>query len=292
MNLYGAVELGGTKTLVTTGNGDGELGETVRLETGEDPGELMEAVVALLAPHDLDAVGIASFGPLELRGRHPDFGSILATPKPGWTGFNLVAAIGDRLELPVAFDTDVNGAALAEGMWGESVGLDHHAYITVGTGVGAGIVVNGTILRGLAHPEFGHIAIARHPQDDFVGGCPYHGACLEGMAAGPSLESRFGCRASQLGSAETEEAVAFSAFYLAQAVRALVYTVSPQRVVIGGGVSRLPGFHIAVRGLLTDQLAGYGVLKEHSSERFITSPGLGDRSGLMGGIALAARLAG
>jgi fructokinase len=112
------------------------------------------------------------------------------------------------------------------------------------------------------------------------------------MAAGPSLEARFGRRASQLGPVETEEAVAFSAFYLAQAVRALVYTVSPQRVVIGGGVSRLPGFHIAVRGLLTDQLAGYGVLKEHSSERFITSPGLGDRSGLMGGIALAARLSG
>jgi fructokinase len=292
MNLYGAVELGGTKTLVTTGNGDGELGETVRLETGDKPGELMEAVIALLSPHDLDAVGIASFGPLELRTGHRHFGSILVTPKPGWSGFNLVAAIGDRLELPVALDTDVNGAALAEGMWGESIGLDHHVYITVGTGIGAGMVVSGRTLRGLAHPEFGHISVARHPDDDFVGICPYHGYCLEGLAAGPSLEARFGQRATQLGPVETERAVGFSAFYLAQAVRALVYTVSPQRVVIGGGVSRLPGFHAAVRALLADQLAGYGVLEEHSAERFISAPGLGDRSGLMGGIALAARLSG
>jgi fructokinase len=291
MNLYGAVELGGTKTLVTTGNGDGELGETVRLETGDKPGELMEAIIALLASHDLDAVGIASFGPLELRADHPAFGSILATPKPGWTGFNLVDAIGDGLGLPVALDTDVNGAARAEGMWGQSVRLDHHAYITVGTGIGAGIVTGGRILRGLAHPEFGHIAVAPHPQDDFVGVCPYHQSCLEGLAAGPSLEARFGARASRLGPSETEEAVGYVAYYLAQAVRTLVYTVSPQRVVIGGGVSRLPGFHTAVRGILADQLSGYGVLEEHHSEQFITAPGLGDRSGLMGAIALAAAIA-
>jgi fructokinase len=292
MNLYGAVELGGTKTLVTTGNGDGELGETVRLETGDKPGPVVDAIVKILAPHELSSIGIASFGPLELRPGHPDFGSILATPKPGWAGFNLVDAIGDRLGLPVALDTDVNGAALAEGIWGQSRGLDHHAYITVGTGVGAGIVISGGVLRGLAHPEFGHIAVARHPRDDFDGGCPYHRSCLEGMAAGPSLEARFGARASRLGPAETDEAVAFSAFYLAQAIRTLIYTVSPQRVVVGGGVSRLPGFHAAVRALLADQLSGYGVLQEHSAEGFIAAPGLGDRSGLMGGIALAARLVG
>lgn len=290
MNLYGAVELGGTKTLVAIGNRDGEIGESIRLETGADPDATMKGVGEFLSGHDVAAVGIASFGPLELRPDHPEFGSILATPKPGWSGFNLVATLGARLSLPIVIETDVNGAAIAEGKWGAATGLEHHAYITVGTGVGAGIVVGGSVLRGLSHPEFGHVPVERHPRDDFVGACPYHGSCLEGMAAGPSLEARFGTHPSLLGPSESEDAVDFSAFYLAQAVRTLLYTVSPQRVIIGGGVSRLEGFHLAVRRLLIDQLAGYGVLPEHGAEGFLTAPGLGDRSGLVGGIALATGL--
>lgn len=292
MNLYGAVELGGTKTLVAVGNHEGGLGETLRLETGERPGPVVDAVVEFLSRHELSAVGIASFGPLELRSGRDNFGSILATPKPGWTNFNLVSAIGDRVDVPVAIDTDVNGAAIAEGRWGASAGLDDHVYITVGTGIGAGIVVGGRVVHGLAHPEFGHIGVEKHPDDAFAGSCPFHRACLEGLAAGPALESRFGARPSQLGALEKGQAVTLAAFYVSQAVRTLVYTVAPERVIIGGGVSKMEGFHSAVRDQLEVQLAGYAMLPEHKSEGFVSSPGLGDRSGLVGGIALAVGLSG
>ncbi|MEX2134141.1 MAG: ROK family protein [Acidimicrobiia bacterium] len=292
MNLYGTVELGGTKTLVAVGNGEGSLGETLRLETGEEPGTVVDTVVEFLSEHELSSVGIASFGPLELRPGHHNFGSILATPKPGWSNFNLVSAIGGRLGVPVAIDTDVNGAAIAEGRWGASRGLEDHAYITVGTGIGAGIVVGGSIVRGLAHPEFGHIAVEKHPDDAFVGSCPFHHSCLEGLAAGPALEARFGARLSQLGEREREQAITFAAYYLSQGVRNLVYTVSPERVVIGGGVSKMERFHSAVHEQLEVQLAGYAVLPEHNSNRFVTSPGLGDQSGLLGGVALALGISG
>lgn len=292
MTLYGAVELGGTKTLVAVGNDEGGLGETLRLETGDRPGRVIDSVVEFLSRHELNSVGIASFGPLELRPGHDQFGSILATPKPGWSNFDLVSAIGDRLEVPVAIDSDVNGAAIAEGRWGASVGLDHHAYITVGTGIGAGIVVGGKVVRGLAHPEFGHITVEKHPDDDFPGRCPFHHTCLEGLAAGPALEARFGAHPSQIGPTDRGQAVMLTAFYVSQAVRTLVYTVAPERVVIGGGVSKLDGFHPAVRGQLEKQLAGYAVLPEHSSDGFVASPGLGDRSGLIGGLALAVGVSG
>ena len=286
MNLYGTVELGGTKTLVAVGNDEGRLGETLRLDTGERPGPVADAAVEFLSRHELISVGIASFGPLELRHGHEHFGSILATPKPGWSNFNLVSAIG-RIGVPVAIDTDVNGAAIAEGRWGAALGLNHHIYITVGTGIGAGIVLGGRIVRGLAHPEFGHITVEKHPDDPFAGGCPFHRSCLEGLAAGPALEARFGARPSRLAGQEREQAITLAAFYISQAVRTLVYTVSPERVVIGGGVSKMEGFHSAVREQLATQLAGYSVLPEHRSPEFVTSPGLGDRSGLIGGIALA-----
>ena len=292
MNLYGTVELGGTKTLVAVGNGDGSLGEPLRLETGDKPGPVVDAVVEYFSQHALTSVGIASFGPLELRSGHAQFGSILATPKPGWINFNLVSAIGGRLGVPVVIDTDVNGAALAEGRWGASPGLDDHAYITVGTGIGAGIVVGGDLVRGLAHPEFGHIAVEKHPDDKYAGNCPFHKACLEGMAAGPALEARFGERPSHLGDRERAQAIDLAAFYVSQAVRNLVYTVSPERVVIGGGVSKMDGFHSAVRHHLVGQLAGYAVLPEHSSEEFVTPPGLGDQAGLVGGLALALGISG
>jgi fructokinase len=292
MNLYGAVELGGTKTLVAVGNDEGGLGETLRLETGERPGSVVDAVVEFLSRHELSAVGIASFGPLELRPAHANFGSIAATPKQGWSNFNLLSAIGDRIDVPVMIDTDVNGAAIAEGRWGASVGIDDHVYVTVGTGIGAGIVVGGKVVRGLAHPEFGHIAVEKHPDDVFAGSCPFHGACLEGLAAGPALEARFGARPAQLGALEKEQAVTLAAHYVSQGVRTLVYTVAPGRVVIGGGVSKFEGFHSAVRDQLKVQLAGYAVLPEHKSDSFVSSPGLGDDSGLIGAIALAVDISG
>lgn len=292
MNLYGTVELGGTKTLVAVGNGDGTLGETLKLVTGEEPDAVVDAVVEFLSRHELTSVGIASFGPLELRAGHENFGSILDTPKRGWSNFNLVSAIGGRLGVPVAIDTDVNGAALAEGKWGAARGVDNHAYITVGTGVGAGIVVGGKIIRGQAHPEFGHIAVAKHPDDNYAGNCPFHRSCLEGLAAGPALGERYGGSPSQISQREQEEALGLVAFYVAQGVRTLVYTVAPERVVIGGGVSKMAGFHSAVGEQLVTQLAGYAVAPEHSSKDFVASPGLGDRSGLVGGIALGIGISG
>lgn len=288
MDLYGAVELGGTKTLVAVGSRDGDLGEVHRVDTGDDPGATAAAVVERLAGAGIRALGISSFGPLDLRPSSPTFGSVLATPKAGWQGHNLLESIAAPLGVPVSIDTDVNGAALAEGLWGASVGVDHHAYVTVGTGIGAGLVRGGKPVQGLSHPEFGHLTVARRRDDTYEGACPYHGDCLEGLAAGPALLGRFGAAVSALPATRLADAVDLVAFYVAQGVAALVYTVSPERVVIGGGVSRNPGFHLAVREALVARLAGYGVMPEHESDEFVVEPGLGDRSGLIGGLALAA----
>jgi fructokinase len=252
----------------------------------------VDAVVEFLSRHSLNSVGIASFGPLELRSGHDNYGSILATPKPGWSGFNLVSAIGDRLGVPVAIDTDVNGAAIAEGRWGASQGLDNHAYITVGTGIGAGIVLRGQVVHGLTHPEFGHIAVENTLTTPLRGVAPFTARVWRVWP--PGLRSRQDSGHVLRNSAihEREQAITFAAFYVAQAVRTLIYTVSPGRVVIGGGVSKMDGFHAAVRAQTEIQLAGYSVLPEHHSERFVASPGLGDQSGLIGGIALAIDISG
>lgn len=290
MVTYGAVELGGTKTLVAMGSDPSHLRDHVSIPT-TTPEETLGAAIDHLRTSELDAVGIASFGPVELRLEMPRFGYITSTPKPGWSDTPVVSSFADALDRPVGFDTDVNGAALGEGKWGAAIGLGSHAYITVGTGIGGGVIASGRPLHGAPHPEFGHVVVKRHPDDDHPGSCPFHGDCLEGMAAGPALAARFGRPAQELRGEEEARALELEAFYLAQGLRDLVYVAAPERIVVGGGVSKMPGFHSALADALRGELADYPDEDSHGSDGFIVAPGLGDLSGLAGALLLAIRAA-
>lgn len=283
MTLLGAVEMGGTTTNVAVGTSLDDLSPTHRIAT-TGPDETLGAVVEFLAGHDLAAVGAASFGPLELNRSSPRFGTMLFTPKPGWSGTPVYQHLHSRLGVPVVVDTDVNGAAVGEGHWGAAQGMANHAYVTVGTGIGAGIVIEGNLLHGEGHPELGHVTVRRLPGDQHQGSCPYHGDCLEGMAAGPALEARFGRPGTWAGN---DQVVGTAAGYLAQGLLNLVYTTAPERIVVGGGVSRLPGLHERLRDRLGPMLAGYPRMPD--LDLLVSPPGLGDRSALAGGLILAAR---
>jgi fructokinase len=279
----GLVELGGTKTLIAAGTTPEDLSEPVRVETS-DPDTTLAAVVGVLREMAPAAVGIATFGPVELRKDHPDYGNITSTPKPGWQGTPLLSRVHDALgDVPVRIESDVNAAALGEGSWGAATGLSDFVYVTVGTGVGGGAVAGGELVGGTGHPEMGHIAVRRLDGDDYAGRCPYHGDCLEGMASGPALQDRFGP-----WEAWGPEAVGLAASYVAQGLRAMVYFFAPQAVIVGGGVASVNGFHEALTGALTDELAGYPGRGDHE-EGFVLPPGLGELSALVGCLLVARR---
>jgi fructokinase len=286
VNAFGAIEIGGTKTDLAVGTSFDDLSEPTRIPTS-DPKKTLDAVGEFFDTREVDAVGVASFGPLDLEGSTRPYGTILLTPKAAWSGTPLHHRLRIRLGVPVAIDTDVNGAAMGEGRWGATKGMRNHAYVTVGTGIGAGIVVDAEVLKGERHPEMGHIVVSRLPGDTFEGICPYHGDCLEGMAAGPALEARFGGQNTWPGN---DNVVALVVHYLAQGLVSLVYTVAPQRIVVGGGVSRLPGLHNRLRGRVGGLLAGYPDTLD--LDLLISQPGLGEKSGLAGAILLASTAVG
>lgn len=275
--------MGGTKTDVTVGTSLDDMAEPTRIPT-TDPDGTLQRICGYFEDHDVAAVGVASFGPLELDRRSSRYGKMLTTPKPGWTGTQVYQRLTDGIDAPIVLDTDVNGSALGEGRWGAAQGMSDYVYVTVGTGIGAGVVVGGeTISGGTGHPEVGHIVVSRHPDDTHPGSCPYHSDCLEGMAAGPSLEARFGRPETWAGNDQVTE---FVAHYLAQGMVDLYYTVAPERIVVGGGVSKLPGFHDGLRTRTDTLIAGYP--KSPDMNLLISPPGLGDRSGLAGALILAA----
>jgi fructokinase len=282
MARYGTVEMGGTRTSCAVGSSPDDLSSSIRFST-TDPAETLGKVVGFLGAESLDAVGIAAFGPLDL-----ERGRMAVTPKEGWSGIDFVSPIRDSLDTPIGFDTDVNGAALGEARWGAGRGLRTFTYVTVGTGIGGGALVDGQPLHGLGHPEMGHISVRRHPEDDFRGICPLHVDCLEGLASGPAIQQRSGIPGQDLSGTDLKAAVELESFYLSQLMRSLVYILAPQRVILGGGVSQLPGLLDLVNDRLIDELSGYPGLPEHESG-FVTTPGLGDRSGLAGGMILAER---
>jgi fructokinase len=279
--LFGTVEIGGTKTDMAVGTSPEDLSSPTRVST-TTPEETLHAVGEFFTEHSVTAIGVASFGPLDLDPQSPRYGTILATPKPDWTGASVLGAIEKSTGVPVFIDTDVNGAALAEGRWGNASGMSDFAYITVGTGVGAGVVVHGRLIHGERHPEAGHVVVSRRPDDNYRGRCPYHWDCLEGMASGPALEARFGPPSTWPGNEAVTELVTD---YLAQGLRSLVYTVAPERMIVGGGVSALPHFHERLRYRLASFLAGYP--KEPDLDLLVAEPGLGRLSGLAGGLVLA-----
>ncbi len=283
MDRYGTVEIGGTKTDVSAGTSPDDLLERHRIPT-TDPATTLGAVVEFFVGMELSAIGVGSFGPLDLDRDSLGFGRLRFTPKPGWSGTRLLDILSGAVDAPVVLDTDVNAAALGEGRWGAARGMDNFAYVTVGTGIGAGIVVDGNLVNSRDHPEFGHIAVRRASGDDFAGVCPYHGDCLEGLASGPALEARFGSPTSWPG---YEPVVDLAAFYLAQGALGLGYIVAPDRIVLGGGVSSLPGLHERIRIELATLMAGYP--NQPDFELLISRPGLGELSGLAGGLVLAER---
>ncbi len=289
----GAVEAGGTKVLCLVGSDPDHIVAQTRVPTGK-PAETLARVLSFFQQEvasggPLAAVGITSFGPLELRRSHPRYGFIGTSPKPDWSDIDMVGPIRRGLSVPVGFDTDVNGAALGEGRWGAARGLDTFVYLTVGTGIGAGAVVDGRIIHGLGHPEMGHLNVPRQPGDNFAGNCPFHADCLEGMASGAALAARWGRPAEQLDGDELAAAVALEAAYLAAGLRNIVYPIAPQRVVIGGGVTGLPGLFPLLRANLAEALAGYPGLPEHTADDFIVPAALGPLAGPAGALVLADR---
>ena len=278
--------MGGTKTDISVGTDPDDMSEPFRVATTE-PDETLEAIIDYFAEHEVAAVGVASFGPLELDPASPRYGAMLFTPKPGWSGTPVFRRLNEGLGVPLVLDTDVNGAARGEGRWGAAQGMSEYVYVTVGTGIGAGIVVRGEPLGGEHHPEAGHIVVSRHPDDNHEGSCPFHGECLEGMAAGPALEARFGRPETWPGNDRILDLVVH---YLAQGMVNLAYTTAPERIVVGGGVSKLPGFHDRLRDRVGRVLAGYPETRD--LDLLISPPGLGDRSGLAGALLLAASGAG
>ena len=288
MSNLGTLEIGGTKTLVALGHANGSIQKTLRIETSDDSMATLLQAIDFLKGSAVKAVGVAAFGPLELRPGNIDFGHVLSTPKPGWTNTDVLGTVQREIGVPVCIDTDVNAAALSEGKWGASAGLENHVYITVGTGVGFGVVVSGSILMGNAHTEMGHIPVTAHQEDPFPGSCPFHGGCLEGMVSGPALADRFGQPAETLEHALAEEATRLVAFYMGQAIRTVAYTTAPERVVLGGGISNLPDLHRSVHGAFIEALGGYREMDIYSDPNFVVAPALRD-SGLSGGLILARR---
>jgi len=285
---FGAVEAGGTKFVCLLGSSPDDIVARTRIPTGADPEATLAEVVAFFAAAEAPAaVGIASFGPVELRPGHAHYGHITSTPKPGWRDADLVGPIRRALGVPIGFDTDVAGAALGEGRWGAARGLSTFVYMTVGTGIGAAAIVGGRPASGLGHAEMGHISVPRQAGDTYPGRCPYHGDCLEGMAAGGAIAERFGRPGEQLDGDDLRQATLWEAGYLAAGLRTIVYTLAPERIVIGGSVAELPGLLPLVRSTLIETLAGYGVLPEHAADDFVVPAGLGGLAGPAGALVLA-----
>jgi fructokinase len=291
-NLFGGIEAGGTKWVCAVGDGPQGLRAQKRIETRK-PAETITAAIEFFREQEvqhgrLAAVGIGSFGPLDPERRSPTFGYITTTPKPGWADTDVAGPIGRALDVPVGFDTDVNAAALGERRWGAAQGLENFIYLTIGTGIGGGAMVNGQLVHGLIHPEMGHIRLPHDREaDPFPGWCPYHGDCLEGLAAGPALEHRWGQRGETLP--EDHPAWPLQARYLALALVNFICTLSPQRIILGGGVMEqlqlFPMVRAGVQELLNEYVQAKEILEE--IEAYIAPPGLGAQAGVLGAIALA-----
>jgi fructokinase len=289
VSIFGCIEAGGTKFVCGVGTGPDNL-ELASFPT-RTPEETLDRVIAFFrerAGSQLSAVGIGSFGPVDLRPDSPTFGYITSTPKPGWQQYDLAGTVGRALEVPVGFDTDVNAAAAGEARWGAGRGIANFIYLTVGTGIGGGAIVNGEVIHGLLHPEMGHIRVPHDVAiDPYSGGCPYHRDCLEGLASGPAMQARWGKPAEQLP--PDHQGWTLEARYLALGLATWVCTLSPERIILGGGVMQQAQLFPMVRSDLTQLLNGYirasAVLDE--IDEYVVPPQLGKRAGVLGAMVLA-----
>lgn len=288
---FGGVETGGTWCMCAVGRGPDELADVEQFPTAA-PAETLEQIVGFFARQPRPAaIGIGSFGPVDLDPSSSTWGSVTTTPKPGWRDASVAPVIAQRLQVPVAFDTDVNAAALAEHRWGAGRAVNSLCYLTVGTGIGAGLIIGGSPLHGLLHPEVGHLRIPHdHDEDPFPGACPWHGDCWEGLASGHALSQRWQSDPQALP--DNHAAWPLEASYLAAGILSIVSVASPQRVIAGGGVFEHPGLRSMVASRLRELVAGYlhTPLLGELVDEYLVAPELGDRAGVLGAIALASDL--
>ncbi|MEK6637606.1 MAG: ROK family protein [Pseudomonadota bacterium] len=276
---FGCIEAGGTKFVLGIAEAHGAVLATTRIPT-TNPADTIAAVIEWFkANGPVDAIGIASFGPIDPDPASPRWGFITKTTKPDWSGTDFAGRVGRAFDVPVGFDTDVNGAALAESRWGAAQGDDVAVYFTVGTGIGGGAIINGAPIHGAQHPEMGHILPRRHPDDlDFPGVCPFHGDCFEGLVSGPAIKARWGASLSELPADHPAHKIV--AWYLGQLAMSVQAVLSPRRIIFGGGVMATPGLLEAMRSEALRLAKDYVTI-------IIEPPALGDQAGLLGGLALA-----
>lgn len=291
MHNFIGIEAGGTKFICAIGNEQGDIKERARIPT-TTPSETIPLVIEYIRNQQkkssIDAIGIACFGPLELNKHSPQYGHITATPKTSWKNFDIVGTLKKEFGLPIGFDTDVNASALGEQCWGAAQHVDHFIYVTVGTGIGGGAMIDGKLLHGALHPEMGHILIPRTPDDDFPGVCPYHQDCLEGLASGPSMKERWHVK-SALDLSADHKAWDLEAQYLAIACMNFTLLLSPKKIILGGGVMQQTHLFELIREKLKTLLAGYIQHPTVSTEieDFISPSGLTENPGVCGAVALA-----
>ena len=285
MAIIAAVEAGGTKFICGLGTEDGKIIDRINIPT-TTPEETMKQVIKYFKDKEFDVMGVGSFGPIDPVKESATYGYITKTPKPYWSDYNIIGELKKHFDVPMEFDTDVNGAALAEAWWGSGNGLKNVMYITVGTGIGAGAVVDGKMLQGLTHPEMGHIFLKRHKDDNYEGKCPFHKDCLEGLASGPAIEERWGKKGVAL--ADDEKVWEMEAYYLAQGLINYILILSPQKIIMGGGVMKQQQLFPLIRKNVQKFLNGYVHKKEilEDIDDYIVYPGLGDEAGFIGSIAL------
>ncbi len=289
-HVFGGVEAGGTKFVCALGDGMGTIHDFVRFPTTSPAETLGRTVHFFQQRAPIEALGMGSFGPIDLDLRSPTYGSITTTPKPGWAGTNLVHALREHFDVPIAFDLDVNAAAMGECLFGAGQDVESLLYLTIGTGIGGGFVSEGQLLHGLVHPEMGHLHVRRLPGDRFAGTCPYHGDCLEGLVAGPALAARTGGDAALLP--DSHPVWDLVAAYVGEALAIFVLLLSPQRIVLGGGVMERLHLFPGIRRRLRETLAGYvkHAALEDKVDHYVVPPALGSRPGVLGALALARRL--
>ena len=286
MKRFGALEAGGTKMVCAIGDENGNILERISIPTGT-PENTMPPMIAFFKERSIDALGIGCFGPVDLDRNSPTYGYITSTPKLAWTNYPIVAEFEKALGVPVGFDTDVNGSALGEATWGCTRNVKNSIYITIGTGVGVGVIVDGKPYHGMIHPEGGHILLNRHPNDPMVGsGCPFHENCMEGLAAGPSLEKRWGVKGAEL--ADRKEVWELEAYYIGQAITNYIMNLSPERIIVGRGLMHqdclLPMIRQEVKKQMNGYIRGKGM---EDLDNYIVGVSLNDNQGAMGAVKLA-----
>lgn len=282
--MIAGIELGGTKTVVAIGSTDASVIEEFRFPTSRPEETLGVAIDWLRQRGQPASIGVAAFGPVGIVPDRGNYGKILETPKVGWAGFPLVGCLAAAFpQAGITLDTDVNAAALAEAKIGAAAGLPDVAYITVGTGIGGGILSGGRLIHGALHPEFGHLKVPRMAGDDFPGICSFHGDCLEGLASGPAIAARWGAPAHELPA--EHPAWDAQAWYLAHGILALVAIVSPSRVIVGGGVCQAEGLHRKINAKLVEIAAGY--FPPVLAGDYVVPPALGQQAGIRGALLLA-----